>query len=104
MRAVILIDDCHNIADNTLNDLKLLIGADAPITIVLCGRTDYSVGTTDYYSFVHFTENDEQIGAWKLTPFSDSDAKNFIRLIIARIPDVALERIWKMSKLCPIID
>lgn len=102
MRAVILIDDCHNISDNTLNDLKLLHGANIPITIVLCGRTDYSVGTTDYYSFVHYTENDERIGTWKLTPFSDNDAKNFIRLIIARIPDIALERIWKMSNNNPL--
>lgn len=102
MRAVVLIDDCHNISDNTLNDLKLLNGADIPITIVLCGRTDYSVGTTDYYSFVHYTENDERIGTWKLTPFSDSDAKNFIRLIIAKIPDIALERIWKMSNNNPL--
>lgn len=102
MRAVILIDDCHNISDNTLNDLKLLHGANIPITIVLCGRTDYSVGTTDYYSFVHYTENDERIGTWKLTPFSDNDAKNFIRLIIAKIPDIALERIWKMSNNNPL--
>ncbi len=102
MRAVILIDDCHNISDSALNDLKFLYGANIPITIVLCGRTDYSVGTTDYYSFVHFTENDERIGTWRLTPFSDSDAKNFIRLIIARIPDIALERIWKMSNNNPL--
>ena len=26
MRAVILIDDCHNFTDNTLNELKSLIG------------------------------------------------------------------------------
>lgn len=102
MRAVILIDDCHNISDNTLNDLKLLHGANIPITIVLCGRTDYSVGTTDYYSFVHYTENDERVGTWKLTPFSDNDAKNFIRLIIAKIPEIALERIWKMSNNNPL--
>ena len=102
MRAVILIDDCHNISDDTLNDLKLLHGANVPITIVLCGRTDYSVGTTDYYSFVHYTENDERIGTWKLTSFSDNDAKNFIRLIIAKIPDIALERIWKMSNNNPL--
>ena len=57
---LILIDDCHNFTDNTLNELKSLIGETLPITIVLCGRTDYSVGTTDYYSFVHFTENDKR--------------------------------------------
>lgn len=102
MRAVILIDDCHNISDNTLNELKSLIGANLPITIVLCGRTDYSVGTTDYYSFVHFTENDKSVWTWKLTPFSDDDTKNFIRLIIERIPEVALDRIWKMSNNNPL--
>lgn len=102
MRAVILIDDCHNISDNTLNELKSLIGVKLPITIVLCGRTDYSVGTTDYYSFVHFTENDRNVGTWKLTPFSDDDTKNFIRLIIERIPEVALDRIWRMSNNNPL--
>ena len=102
MRAVILIDDCHNISDNTLNELKPLIGKDIPITIVLCGRTDYSVGTTDYYSFVHFTENTQEVGTWKLTSFSDTDTKNFIRLIIERIPEVALDRIWKMSNNNPL--
>lgn len=102
MRAIILIDDCHNIADNTLNELKSLSNADIPVTIVLCGRTDYSVGTTDYYSFVHFTENDEKIGTWQLAPFSDDDTKNFIRLIIARIPEVALDKIWKMSNNNPL--
>ena len=102
MRAIILIDDCHNIADNTLNELKSLSNTDIPVTIVLCGRTDYSVGTTDYYSFVHFTENDEKIGTWQLAPFSDDDTKNFIRLIIARIPEVALDKIWKMSNNNPL--
>lgn len=102
MRAVILIDDCHNISDNTLNDLKALNGTDIPITIVLCGRTDYSVGSNDYYSFVHYTENNKKVGIWQLTPFSDNDTKNFIRLIISRIPEVALERIWKMSNNNPL--
>ncbi len=102
MRAVILIDDCHNFTDNTLNELKSLIGETLPITIVLCGRTDYSVGTTDYYSFVHFTENDKRVWTWKLTSFSDDDTKNFIRLIIERIPDVALDRIWRMSNNNPL--
>lgn len=102
MRAVILIDDCHNIADGTLNELKFLLGTDIPITVVLCGRTDYSVGTTDYYSFVHFTENDKSVGTWKLTPFSDGDTKKFIRLIIERIPDIALDRIWRMSNNNPL--
>lgn len=102
MRAVILMDDCHNIADNTLNDLKALNGTDIPITIVLCGRTDYSVGTNDYYSFVHYTENNQNIGTWHLTSFSDNDTQNFIRLIISRIPEVALEKIWKMSNNNPL--
>lgn len=102
MRAVILIDDCHNVSDNTLNELKSLIGVVLPVTIVLCGRIDYSVGTNDYYSFVHFTENDKNVGTWKLSPFSDDDTKNFIRLIIERIPEVALERIWKMSNNNPL--
>lgn len=102
MRAIILIDDCHNISDNTLSELKSLSNKNIPITIVLCGRTDYSVGTTDYYSFVHYTENDEKVGTWKLTPFSDNDTKDFIRLIIARVPEVALDRIWKMSNNNPL--
>ena len=102
MRAIILIDDCHNVSDETLNELKSLIGTDMPITIVLCGRTDYSVGTTGYYSFVHFTENDKKIATWKLAPFSDDDTKNFIRLIITRIPEIALNKIWKMSNNNPL--
>lgn len=102
MRAVILIDDCHNLTDNTLNDLKTLIGESLPITIVLCGRTDYSVGTTDYYSFVHYTERDKDVWTWKLTTFSDTDTKNFIRFIIKSIPEVALEKIWRMSNNNPL--
>ena len=56
----------------------------------------------DYYSFVHFTENDKRVWTWKLTSFSDDDTKNFIRLIIERIPDVALDRIWRMSNNNPL--
>lgn len=102
MRAIILIDDCHNISDKALDDIKTLIGTDIPITIVLCGRTDYSVGTNNYYNFVHYTENEQRIGTWQLTPFSDEDTKRFISLIIARIPEVALNKIWKMSNNNPL--
>ncbi|MCL2761787.1 MAG: AAA family ATPase [Treponema sp.] len=102
MRAIILIDDCHNILDNTLNELKSLSDTNIPVTIVLCGRTDYSVGTTDYYSFVQYTEKDENIGCWHLSSFSDDDTRNFIREIIKRIPEVALDRICKMSNNNPL--
>lgn len=102
MRAIILLDDCHNISDNTLVDLKLLLGKDIPITIVLCGRTDYSVGTSNYYNFVHYTESQKEISSWKLTHFSDDDTKNFIRLIIKHIPNVVLDKIWQVSNNNPL--
>lgn len=34
--------------------------------------------------------------------FSDDDTKKFIRLIIERIPDIALDRIWRMSNNNPL--
>ncbi|MCL2722507.1 MAG: AAA family ATPase [Treponema sp.] len=102
MRAIIMIDDCHNISDNTLSELKSLSGTNIPITIVLCGRTDYSVGTTDYYNFVQFTENNNNVGTWQLSSFSDEDTRCFIRQIIVRIPEVALDKICKMSNNNPL--
>lgn len=102
MRAIILIDDCHNIADDTLNELKLLIGTSVPVTIVLCGRTDYSIGSTDYYAFVQYSKKNNNIKVWQLESFSDRDAKNFIRELIKRIPDSALDRIWKASNNNPL--
>jgi len=54
----------------------------------------YQAETLIHLMYHLFTENDKSVGTWKLTPFSDDDTKKFIRLIIERIPDIALDRMF----------
>jgi hypothetical protein len=99
-RAVFLIDDCHNAPDSFWDEIKALKGCFAPISIILCGRTDYSAGTKGYYSFVQWSE--ENLITWQLEPLSQDDTKNLVRAIIQRIPQIALDKICFMSRNNPL--
>lgn len=101
-RAVILIDDCHNASDTFWNDIKALLNIDAPISIILCGRTDYSVGTVAYFTFVQWSIESKNNFVWQLEPLTPIETKNFVRSIIHRVPETALDRICKLSRNNPL--
>ena len=101
-RAIILIDDCHNAPDAFWSDVKALSDIDVPISIILCGRTDYSVGTIAYYTFVQWSIECRNDSVWQLEPLTPMETSNLVRAIIHRVPEAALERICKLSRNNPL--
>ena len=56
--AIIMIDDLHYASKELLDELKIVTKFDAPVTLILCGRTDYSIGDINYISFVYWSNTD----------------------------------------------
>ena len=95
--AIIMIDDLHYASKELLDELKIVTKFDAPVTLILCGRTDYSIGDINYISFVYWSNTDLVEYSYNLSPLSDAETKSFIRAIIDGIPESALERLAILS-------
>lgn len=97
--AIIFIDDFHNSSPEFIEQLKKLHCHSTPITLILCGRTDYSAGDTIYYAFVQWSfENlKRQQNVWNVKSLRPKETKSLIRVMIKGIPDEALNTIYKFS-------
>lgn len=102
--AVILIDDCHNILPDYIEQIKKLSNHSAPIILILCGRTDYTEGDTTYYSFVQWTFENLKLhqNVWNVKPLRSKETKRLIRVMIKRIPEEALNTICFYSNNNPL--
>lgn len=101
--AVILIDDLHNARKELLQDIKKLSkGYSAPISIILCGRTDYSAGNSDYFSFAQWAIESPTIISYELEALDKEDTQNLIRTIINDVPDIVLKKLTKLSQNNPL--
>ena len=96
-RAVIILEDCHNADKEFFDQIKLLVSCSAPITILLCGRTDYSEGEIGFYHFVQWTLDNLSDSGWIVAPFTEDETQKLIRAMINQIPDVVLQKICSMS-------
>ncbi|MDR0307078.1 MAG: ATP-binding protein [Chitinispirillales bacterium] len=101
-RAILFIDDCHNAPDKLWEEIKALEGCSSSVNIVLCGRTDYSVGTVAYYSFVEWCKENKSISGWNLEALSSEDTIKLVRFIITQVPQIVLEKICNMSRNNPL--
>lgn len=95
--AIIIIDDLHYASKELLDELKTVANTEAPITLILCGRTDYSIGDINYNSFVYWCNTNLKQFSYNLSPLTDEETKSFIRSIIDGIPESAIERLSKLS-------
>lgn len=90
--AVILIDDFHNATNELIEQVKKLHHHSFPVSIILCGRTDYTWGSNNYYSFVQWTYDYLPFwrNVWEVSPLQPDETENFVKAIIKDIPDEAL--------------
>ena len=102
--ALIIIDDFHNSSKQFIDQIKELKNHSAPVILVLCGRTDYSAGNTDYYNFVEWSYNNLKKGntIWDIKPLKPEDTKNFIRCSIQNVPDEVYDSIFRNSQNNPL--
>lgn len=95
--AVIVIEDFHYIEKKFVEQLKYVGGLKVPVTIIICGRNDYSEGQLYYYSFIQWALEKRKDFCWEVQPLSPDETKNFIRITVNSIPNEALNVIQKNS-------
>lgn len=95
--AVILIDDFHYAQKNFAEQLKYINGLKVPVTIIICGRNDYSEGQLYYYSFIQWTLDNRKDFCWEVQPFSTDETRTLIKITVNSIPNEALNVIQKNS-------
>lgn len=95
--AVILIDDFHYANKNFTEQLKKIYGFKVPVTIIVCGRNDYSEGQLYYYSFIQWTLDKRKEFCWNVQPLLPDETRDFIKITVNSIPNEALNVIQKKS-------
>lgn len=101
--AIIFIDDFHNSSQKFIEQIKKIHHNSSPVILILCGRTDYTEGDTEYYSFVQWSiENIKKQCVWNIKPLAPKETKNLIRAMIKGIPEEALRTIYRHSKNNPL--
>jgi hypothetical protein len=101
-RAVLLLDDLHNAEPYLLDELKLILELPSPVTVILCGRTDFSGGSVEYYSFTQWCRETENVRGFILNPLSPQETKTMIQSIICSSPNEVTEKIQKLSRNVPL--
>lgn len=99
-RAVLVLDDIHNLPKATIQELKSLIEMQVslPVTIILCGRTDYSAGSLDYFTFVHWCIENQNLDGYTVPPLTTAETKKLIKIIINEVPQIVEDRLCAVSK------
>lgn len=101
-QAVIFLDDFHNADDKFLHEIQQLNSNFSPITFIISGRTDYTVGNIDYLSFVQWAQENLTELCFTIEPLTDEEAKNFIKVLIDGIPAYALDKLFNLSAKNPL--
>lgn len=97
--AVILIDDFHNCGQTLIEHVKKLYEHSNPVILIICGRTDYTEGNTEYYSFVNWSFNTliQEKYVWDVKPLHDDETEFLIKSMINGIPNEAVKTICEKS-------
>lgn len=102
--SIIIIDDFHNCSKQFIDQIKELKNHSAPVVLILCGRTDYSAGNTDYYNFVEWSNQNlkKDKTVWDIKPLKPEDTKKFIRCSIQNVPEAVYDSIFRNSQNNPL--
>lgn len=96
-KAVILLEDFHYADEKVIDQLKLLDNLSVPVSIIVCGRSDYTDGKLSYFSFIQWTLENRKDYAWELSPLRPEETKRLIISMVNSIPNEALNTIQKRS-------
>lgn len=100
--AVIILDDAHNISESFIDEIKKLLGGNYPVSVILCGRTDYSAGNIAFFSFVRWCIENKDIKGHTLKTLTDDETKRLISTIIDGLSPVVADKLFKCSKNNPL--
>ncbi|GFI40178.1 hypothetical protein IMSAGC017_00209 [Thomasclavelia cocleata] len=95
---IIIIDDFHNANLKTIRQIRELNKVNLDISIIICGRNDYSEGTSNYYSFIQWTLENKRENTYEVKHFKSKDTMYLIKTLINNIPTEALKKISICSK------
>lgn len=95
--ALIVLEDFHYVTLDFVEQLKLIDALNIPISIIICGRNDYSAGSLNYFSFIQWTLENKKENSWEVKPFLSAETEKFIRIMINGIPMEVLSAIHAKS-------
>ena len=96
-QAVIFLDDFHNATDSFLSEIQQLKSNSSPISLLISGRTDFTIGNIHYLSFVQWASENLAETCFTIEALSDDETKNLIKVLIDGIPTYALEKLFVLS-------
>lgn len=101
-QAVIFLDDFHNADDSFLCEIQKLKSNVSSITLLISGRTDFTIGNINYLSFVQWTYENLTESCFTVEPLSDDETKSLIKVLIDGIPPYALDKLVNLSAKNPL--
>lgn len=101
-QAVIFLDDFHNSDDSFLCEIQRLKSSLSSITLLIGGRTDFTIGNINYLSFVQWAYENLAESCFTVEPLTDDEAKNLIKVLIDGIPPYALDKLFHLSAKNPL--
>lgn len=101
-RTVLIFDDIHNIDEKLIGDIKRLSNLTYPVTIIICGRIDYSAGGKDFFSFVQWCAENINLSGLTLMQLTDEETKKLIKTIIDGLPSIIEDKLCNCSKNNPL--
>lgn len=102
-KCILIFDDIHNL-NQLLSEIKEVahMNLNKAITIILVGRNDYSAGTLDYYSFLQWCQENNDLTGDEVKNLTKTDGTNLIRSIINDVPPLVLQEILDKSNCNPL--
>ncbi len=99
---IIVFDDFHNASKEFIEQIKSIKDIPINATIIICGRTDFSVGDINYLSFISWAKTEIPKFCFEIGPLTDDETKRFIKVLIDGIPKYALEKLFTLSMKNPL--
>lgn len=99
---IIVFDDFHNASKDFIEQIKSLRNLSTGAVIIICGRTDFSVGDINYLSFISWIKSEIPKYCFEIEPLSDNETRRFIKVLIDGIPEYALEKLFALSMKNPL--
>lgn len=105
-KCILIIEDIHNADVSLYDDLRKLstMIIDVPLTIIIVGRNDFSIGNKDYYSFLEWCSlnHNNPKNSFDLRRLTDRECLHLIKSLVNDVPEVVLHSVQKMSQNIPL--